>query len=94
MEKKIKERIKELIELINYHNRLYYVENNPIITDVEFDKLYKELSELERRYPTLQQPNSPIRKVGGAPQKGFTLIEQDRPMLRNCLVATSPSPQH
>ncbi len=81
MEKNIEERIEELVKLINYHNYMYYVENNPIISDVEYDRLYRELAELESKYPSLQKENSPIRKVGGKPQKGFSPVEHKIPML-------------
>ena len=81
MEKNVEERIEELVKLINYHNYMYYVENNPIISDVEYDRLYRELAELESRYPSLQKENSPIRKVGGKPQKGFSPVEHKIPML-------------
>ncbi len=81
MEKNVEERIEELVKLINYHNYMYYVENNPIISDVEYDRLYRELAELESKYPSLQKENSPIRKVGGKPQKGFSPVEHKIPML-------------
>jgi len=47
----IKKRIRELVDLINYHDYKYYVEDNPEISDYEYDMLYRELVELEKQYP-------------------------------------------
>jgi DNA ligase (NAD+) len=52
-------RIKELRELIRHHDYLYYVLNQPEISDYEYDKLYKELVELEKKYPEFITPDSP-----------------------------------
>ena len=60
----IKQRIEELREELNIHNRNYYVSNNPTITDFEFDILMQELIELEKRYPQYYSANSPTQKVG------------------------------
>ena len=59
------ERIKELVDLINYHNKRYYLEDKPEITDSEFDLLLKELVRLEKENPELASTNSPSQKVGG-----------------------------
>jgi len=81
MEKSPKERIEELTKLINYYNYMYYVENNPVISDYEYDQLYKELVELEEKYPQYRLPDSPTQKVGGAVLEGFRTIEHKIPML-------------
>ncbi|MDR0454498.1 MAG: NAD-dependent DNA ligase LigA [Deferribacteraceae bacterium] len=60
------ERIKQLTEIIFYHNRKYYTDNNPEISDTEYDALYRELKELEERYPEYIQTGSPLKKVGAA----------------------------
>ena len=67
----INKRIKHLEELINHHNRRYYLEDRPEISDAEFDLLLKELIELEEKHPTLANPSSPSKKVGGFVSKEF-----------------------
>lgn len=52
------------------HERLYYVDDSPEITDTEFDRLMRELQGLERQYPSLVEPDSPTQRVGGAPREG------------------------
>ena len=74
-------RIKELAGKIEYHNRKYYVEDNPVISDYEFDMLVKELSELEARFPELVTPDSPTQRVGGEPIKEFKPVRHVSPML-------------
>ena len=54
-----KNRIKKLTEEINYHNKLYYTDDNPEIEDYEYDKLFRELENLERDFPNLKEENSP-----------------------------------
>ena len=60
-----KKRVSELTDIINYHSRLYYVENNPELEDYEFDRLMQELKKLEEEFPSLISPNSPTQRVGG-----------------------------
>ncbi|MCM8784664.1 MAG: NAD-dependent DNA ligase LigA [Candidatus Omnitrophica bacterium] len=76
-----KERIEELVKLIEYYNYMYYVENNPVISDYEYDQLYKELVELEEKYPEYKLPNSPTQRVGGQVLEGFRTVEHKVPML-------------
>jgi DNA ligase (NAD+) len=76
-----KRRIAELADAIRRHERLYYVENRPEITDAEFDGLMRELVALEEEYPELASPDSPARRVGGAPAQGFATVEHRVPML-------------
>ena len=76
-----KKRIKELSEELNKHNYLYYVENNPVISDYKFDKLLKKLIELEEKYPELAAPDSPSKRVGGTVAEGFTPHNHIVPMM-------------
>jgi DNA ligase (NAD+) len=74
-------RAAELRELLNHHNYLYYVEARSEISDREFDRLMKELEELEAAHPELAVPDSPTRRVGGAPVDGFATVTHRTPML-------------
>ena len=74
-------RIVELIREIEKHNFHYYIENNPIISDYEYDILLRELEKLESEYPELINSNSPTQRVGAKPAKGFSAIEHSIPML-------------
>jgi len=75
------ERIKALRAEINRHNRLYYVEAAPEISDREFDRLMDELIALEKAHPEFDSAESPSRKVGGAPIDGFVTVVHRLPML-------------
>jgi DNA ligase (NAD+) len=79
--KEAKEEIKHLREEINYHNYKYYVENNPVISDYEFDQLLKKLEQLESEFPDLITPESPTQRVGGEPMEGFISVKHKVPML-------------
>lgn len=79
--KKAKNEIERLKKEINEHNYLYYVENNPVISDYEFDKLLEELVKIESEYPELVSPDSPTQRVGGSPIDGFVTVEHKIPML-------------
>ena len=68
-------RIQELREIINYHNTRYYVEDNPEISDFEYDALYRELEKLEEAQPELVTPESPTQRVGGQILTGFDKVE-------------------
>jgi DNA ligase (NAD+) len=74
-------RVEELRGELRRHERLYYVENRPEITDAEFDGLMRELQELEAAHPELASPDSPTRRVGGEPADGFATVEHVAPML-------------
>ncbi len=78
---KIKKRIEELAGLLNHYNYMYYVENNPVVTDYEYDILCRELSELEKEYPQYRSADSPTVKVGGEPLKKFAAVRHIIPML-------------
>jgi len=75
------QKILELRSLLERHNRLYYVEASPEITDAEYDKLFRELEGMEKTHPDLDDPNSPTRRVGGAPLEGFEQVAHPVPML-------------
>ncbi len=75
------QRILELRELLHRYNNLYYVQNAPVISDIEFDKLMHELADLEARHPELDDPNSPTQRVGSDLSKGFQQAEHRYPML-------------
>ena len=76
-----KKEIEKLREEINYHNYKYYVENNPVISDYEYDQLLKRLERLESEHPDLIIPDSPTQRVGEAPLEGFKTVEHKVPML-------------
>lgn len=73
-------RIEELRELISYHNRLYYDNDAPEISDFEYDRLMNELIALEKEYPIYASPDSPTQKVGGNAQDRFGKIVHKIPM--------------
>lgn len=77
----VKQRIDTLRQEIERHNRLYYVEARPEVSDREFDKLMAELETLERENPQYDSPDSPTHKVGGEPIAGFETVEHRVPML-------------
>ena len=70
-----------LCEEIEKHNRLYYQEAKPEISDKEYDKLLKELVDLEKKHPELANANNPTQRVGGAPIDGFVTLKHRLPML-------------
>jgi DNA ligase (NAD+) len=74
-------KIRSLRKEINHHNYKYYVENNPEISDFEFDHLLKELEKLEDEFPDLIAPDSPTQRVGGEPLDEFNSVEHKIPML-------------
>ncbi len=77
----IKIKVEELREEIHHHDYKYYVENNPEISDYEYDQLVKKLKKLEEMYPSLQSLTSPTQRVGGMPVEGFPTVEHPIPML-------------
>jgi DNA ligase (NAD+) len=74
-------RVAELRNAIEHHNYLYYVQDQPAISDAEFDRLFRELQELEQRYPTLVTPDSPTQRVGAKAESEFAAITHALPML-------------
>jgi DNA ligase (NAD+) len=81
MQDSIAKRVEELREQLEHHEYLYYVLDQPEITDAEFDALMRELRGLEARHPELRTPDSPTQRVGGAPREGFVKVEHSSPML-------------
>jgi DNA ligase (NAD+) len=79
-------RIEKLRDEIAYHEKKYYVDNDPQVADAEFDAFMHELAGLEARFPDLVTPESPTRRVGEKPVEGFVPVVHDRPMLSidNC----------
>ncbi len=77
----VKEKIERLRDTIRYHDRKYYVENNPEITDYEYDRLVTELQQIEKSHPALITPDSPTQRVGGEPLTQFPTVEHKIPML-------------
>lgn len=78
---KVKAELEKLREEIRKHDYLYYVKGEPIISDYEYDQLYRRLLELEKQYPELITPDSPSQRVGGAPLEGFEPVPHNPPML-------------
>jgi DNA ligase (NAD+) len=77
----VKKELEALREKIREHDYRYYVLNEPVISDYEYDKLMKKLADLERGHPDLVTPDSPTRRVGGEPVKGFRTVIHEVPML-------------
>lgn len=78
---KMREKIEQLRRQINEHNYRYYVLNDPLIGDYEFDALLRELQELEAAHPEFDDPNSPTRRVGSDSTNEFATVEHRYPML-------------
>jgi DNA ligase (NAD+) len=79
--KDVEKEVAELRTEIDQHNRLYYVEAAPEISDREFDRLMKRLEQLEAEHPSLVTPDSPTQRVGGQPIDGFATVQHSVPML-------------
>jgi len=77
----MRERIEALRERVRYHNRRYYIEDAPEISDAEYDALYNELGALEGEHPELVTPDSPTQRIGGEPLEGFEEVRHAVPML-------------
>ena len=75
------ERIEQLSTEIEEHNRRYHVLADPVIPDVEYDRLLEELVSLEKDWPDLARPDSPARRVGGEPTSDFPTVPHATPML-------------
>jgi DNA ligase (NAD+) len=76
-----KKEILRLREEIEKHNRHYYVLDNPVISDAEYDRLFRKLLELEKEHPEYAAPDSPTRKVGAPPLEKFGTVRHTLPML-------------
>jgi DNA ligase (NAD+) len=80
-QKEAEKKIAELREEVRKHDRLYYENATPIISDREYDRLYKELVDLETQFPDLVTPHSPTQRVGGKPLEAFAQVQHLAPML-------------
>jgi len=78
---KIKQRIEELSAILNEANYNYYVKDDPTITDQEFDKYLRELTELEEKYPEYSKVDSPTKRVGGEVLDSFQKVTHEKPMM-------------
>ncbi|MGN6182361.1 MAG: DNA ligase LigA-related protein, partial [Thermoanaerobaculia bacterium] len=76
-----KKEIEQLRAELERHNRLYYVEAKPEISDYDFDQMLRRLEKLEFEHPELFDPNSPSQRVGGAPIESFATVIHEPPML-------------
>jgi DNA ligase (NAD+) len=76
-----KRRVDALREQIDYHNYRYYVLDDPVASDAEYDRLMQELTRLEEEYPELVSPSSPTQRVGARPLPGFTEVTHTIPLL-------------
>jgi DNA ligase (NAD+) len=74
-------RVRELAREIHEHDRRYYALDRPTISDAQYDRLVRELIELEQQYPDLRQPDSPTQRVGSAMREGFKKVRHQAPML-------------
>lgn len=81
MKESAAKRVDELREQLEHHEYLYYVLDQPEVTDAEFDALMRELRALEDGHPELRTSDSPTQRVGGAPREGFVKVEHSSPML-------------
>jgi len=77
----VKKEIQQLREQLRRHEYLYYVVDQPEISDAEYDALMRRLQELESQHPELITPDSPTQRVGGKPREGFVTVRHSSPML-------------
>ncbi len=79
--KTAEKRVKELHTLLNQYSYEYHVLDHPTVPDSEYDRLLKELNDIEAEYPELITSDSPTQRVGGEPLSAFTKVEHKTPML-------------
>src|SRR6266403_1536243 len=77
----VRKQVEHLRETLRHHERLYYVLDQPQITDAEYDALMRKLSDLENAHPDLLTPDSPTQRVGGKPRDGFVKVRHSTQML-------------
>ena len=80
-EAEVRERMRRLADLIRDYDRRYYIQDNPAVSDAEYDALVQELMQLEAAYPALAAPDSPTRRVGGRPAGDLKTVVFDEPVL-------------
>src|SRR5947207_12300671 len=78
---KIRREVDDLRDELRRHEHLYYVLDQPEISDAEYDALINRLRDLETQHPELLTPDSPTQRVGGKPREGFVKVEHSAPML-------------
>src|SRR3982751_975627 len=78
---KLEERAAALRELLHHHAHRYYVLDEPEIPDAEYDRLFRELQQIEEQHPQLRTPDSPTQRVGGKALEGFARVRHKVPML-------------
>ena len=81
MAQSVEKRVRQLRDELDHHSYLYYVEAKPAISDQEFDRLMRELIDIETAHPELITPDSPSQRVGGQPIQGFKTVEHAVPMM-------------
>ncbi len=77
----LEKEIAGLRRLIDTHNHHYYVLDDPLITDAEYDRLFRRLAELEKQHPEFASSDSPTQKVGAPPLEKFKTVRHSLPML-------------
>ena len=77
----VTDRVEQLREQLDHHNYQYYVLDAPEVPDAEYDRLMRELQELEEEFPALINPDSPSQRVGASPLKSFASVKHEMPML-------------
>ena len=78
-------RIAELRKSLSHHDKLYYDQATPEISDAEYDQLFRELETLEKKHPEYHDPNSPTQRVGGKALEGFETVQQMKKSYVICL---------
>ena len=81
LDNKARLQVKELRREIEEHDYQYFVLDQPLVSDAQYDRLMQELIRLEQEFPTLAAPDSPSQRVGGSPRVGFSTIRHHEPML-------------
>ncbi|MGZ9006241.1 MAG: DNA ligase LigA-related protein, partial [Burkholderiales bacterium] len=79
--REVRQKVAALREEIERHNYQYYGRDQPLVSDAEYDRLFRELQDLEARYPELVTPDSPTQRIGTQPQTAFGQIQHRVPML-------------
>ncbi|HET9319508.1 MAG TPA: NAD-dependent DNA ligase LigA [Bryobacteraceae bacterium] len=81
MKAKLVDEVEELRKTLRRHEHLYYVLDQPEISDAEYDALMNRLRDIETQHPDLRTPGSPTQRVGGKPREGFVKVQHSSPML-------------
>lgn len=77
----LEQRVQQLNDLLHQYGHAYYVLDQPVVSDAEYDQLFQELLVIEQEHPDLMYPDSPTQRVGGAILEGFTKVQHAYPML-------------